>query len=153
MVGNNNDQCLERNLEFLGNPWRLKKKTWRQVWWLLGDPIPKNNLSEEALTPEVLRRASESNSWFEPILLFLRELQIPPEPPHCPTRGQRWVPWTSHLCQAIRRIRASPDLPNMETKNATEIQTPLKQIAAEYWGLGEREGKIQKSGYHLRVHT
>jgi len=76
-----------------------------------------------------------------------------PNSHHHPTRGQTWVPWTSYLCQSIRRIHTSPDLPNTETKKATEIQTPLKQIATEYWGLEEKEGKIQKAGYHLRGHT
>ena len=58
---------------------------------------------------------------------------------HCPTRRQTSVPWISYLCQSIRRIHTSPDLPNIETKKATEIQMPLKQIETEYYGLEERE--------------
>ena len=82
-----------------------------------------------------------------------------PDSHHGPTRGQTWVPWTSYLCQPIRRIHTSPDLPNTETQKATEIQTPLKQIATEYWAWKKErrntEGWVPfKRTYfgHLRSH-
>ena len=57
-----------------------------------------------------------------------------PNSHHGPTREQTWVPWTSYLCQSIRHIHTSPDLPNTETKKATEIHLWSKlQLSTGAW--------------------
>lgn len=75
MVRNNNDRCLEMNTEFLGNHWRLKKKTWRQVWWPCTDELLIGGSFHSRGVLEGLQKAI---SLSEPILLFLREQKILP---------------------------------------------------------------------------
>lgn len=60
---NNNNRCLERNLESLGNHWRLKKKTSRPGWSLLGSTVLTNYLLEEATEIQTLLQWFASGNW------------------------------------------------------------------------------------------